>query len=86
MYYKNSGKVWCQKGGESSRKKIKHYSKYLGVTKGSRCKYRAQINMQGHIKIIMESDDEVKCAKAYDKWAEYYFGKDARLNFPKEVK
>lgn len=58
-------------------------SNYVGVTFHEPSgKYRAFIGKGRKYKHLLSSDDEIKCAKAYDHAAKKLYGEYAKLNFP----
>jgi hypothetical protein len=69
---------------QNSRNKGKHKgtSKYKGVCK-TPYKWRARIYVDGKSKFLGDKDLEIDAAKLYDEAAVKYFGKFARLNFPR---
>ena len=64
-------------------------SKYRGVSENVqsphnpyKAKWRATITHNRKTKVLLYTDDEEKAAREYDKWAKYYKGSKAKLNFP----
>lgn len=81
-YFKENCR-WSTNYIQSINKRGKHESssKYKGVSYIKRDKkYQAQIQINKKTIIILRSTSELECAKAYNREALKYFGKDAFLN------
>jgi len=69
------------------------HPKYRGVYENSdnpfnpyrKAKWVVCITAYGKTRNLLYTDDDVKAARNYDKWAKYYKGDEAELNFPEEV-
>lgn len=48
-------------------------------------KWVANIHFNNRTQYIGLFEDEIEAAKAYDYWADTYFGEFAKLNFPKPL-
>lgn len=68
----------------ASRPKGRGASRYFGVTRSKDGRYRATICRDGKPFEITRFASEEAAARAYDRVAVGWFGKDARLNFPRE--
>jgi len=66
--------------------------KYRGVKKNqnssfnlySHLKWVACISVKGKTRHLLYTDDPEHAAREYDRWAKYYHGKKAKLNFPND--
>lgn len=83
----NLRKCTNQENSRNSRKTSKiTSSKYKGVSWNKKIsKWRVRIFVNNKGKHIGAFDCEIMAAKAYDIYADKYFGEFARLNFPDEL-
>lgn len=82
-FRKKKGKQWSQSiQGTMSKKGCS--SKYVGVSKAGKSRFRCFIMQYGKF-WIKEFDDELVAAEAYDKMALFLYGKNARRNFPEKL-
>lgn len=67
---------------------MKH-PEYTGVYENTqnsvyKSKWMAIISINGKQRRLMYTDDPIKAAKEYDRWARYYGKNKSKLNFPND--
>lgn len=74
--------VTREQNGANRRKGIGTSSKFKGVTRWSRGRWRAQIQSNGKMMHLGIFNHEEDAAREYDRAAKEFFGSFALLNFP----